>query len=329
MRRPLLLGVLIALSSVIAVPIGAQAVEPGSMVDYDLTFPVDGPVRFSDTYYAARSHGIHHATDLMADKGVPVVAAASGTVRFVNFSSNPSDLNPERCCSLVIRHDDGWQTWYIHLDNDTPGTDDGQRWGIAEGLLPGSRVDAGQVIGWVGDSGNAEHTPPHLHFELRAPNGTIVNPYRSLLAAQGLSGVPIEVFRPGHRGDQVADLQARLLRLGFDPGPADGVFGPLTEAAVADFQTQFELAVDGIAGPQTLETLAGLLDEFAVNLRMGDKGAAVERLQEILIAMGIDPGPVDGIFGALTLQAVTAFQESNGLVIDGIVGPNTRTVLGL
>ncbi len=329
MRRPTLLAVLAGLVVALAIPIPAQAVQTGDTVDYDLVFPVDGPTRFSDTYYAARSHGIHHATDLMADKGVPVVAAASGTVRFVNWSSNPEDLNPERCCSLVIRHDDGWQSWYIHLDNDTPGTDDGQRWGIVDGLLPGSRVEAGDLVGWVGDSGNAEDTPPHLHFELRAPNGVVVNPYRALLAAQGRSGVPIDVYRVGHRGDGVIELQERLRRLGFDPGPADGVFGPLTAAAIAEFQTRFELAIDGIAGPQTLETITRLLDEFEVNLRLGDRGAAVARLQEMLITLGIDPGPVDGIFGGLTLRAVRSFQEASGLVVDGIVGPNTKGVLGL
>ena len=108
---------------------------------------------------------------------LPIVAAASGRIEYVNWSSNPDDLRPSKCCSIALRHDDGWQTYYIHLNNDTPGTDDGQGWGIAPGIRPGVHVQAGELIGWMGDSGNAEGTSPHLHFELRDPAGVIVNPY--------------------------------------------------------------------------------------------------------------------------------------------------------
>ena len=156
----------------------------GEMVEYDLTFPVAGAASFSDTFYSARASGDHHAQDLMAKKMVPVVAVAAGTVRYVNYSRDPSDLNPERCCTLVIDHDDGWATWYLHLNNDTPGTDDGLGWGIAPGIGPRVHVEAGDIIGWVGDSGNAENTSPHLHFELHDPAGVVVNPYAALKVAQ-------------------------------------------------------------------------------------------------------------------------------------------------
>ena len=98
---------------------------------------------------------------MMADKMVPVVAAAAGTIGWVSST----------CCALEIEHDDGWSSMYIHLNNDTPGTDDGLGWGIMPGLERGVHVDAGQLIGWVGDSGNAEWTGSHLHFELHTPDG--------------------------------------------------------------------------------------------------------------------------------------------------------------
>jgi len=173
----------------------------GEMVDYPLAFPLGGPYYMFDTFYAPRCCGqgvVHHAQDLMADKMTPVFAAASGTVSYVNWSWNPDAIDPARCCTLAIRHDDGWESWYIHLNNDTPGTDDGMGWGIAPGILPGVNVAAGELIGWVGDSGNAENTDPHLHFELHDPDDVYVNPYQALLDAAAspapLTGTGIETL---------------------------------------------------------------------------------------------------------------------------------------
>lgn len=64
--------------------------------------------------------------------------------------------------------------------------------------------------------------------------------------------------RPMLRGDDIADLQARLSSLGFDAGRADGIFGPQTELAVADFQRNAGLPSDGVAGPNTIAELVRL-----------------------------------------------------------------------
>ena len=192
-RRPALVGLALAAALALIVataPAAAAATHVyGEMVDYPLVFPVIGDVTYADWFYAQRYNGDHHAQDLMGPKMLPVVAVASGRIEYVNWSSNPNDLRPDRCCSLALRHDDGWQTYYIHLNNDSPGTDDGRGWGIAPGIRPGVHVQAGELIGWVGDSGNAEATSPHLHFELRDPAGVIVNPYQALRSAEG-KGTP-------------------------------------------------------------------------------------------------------------------------------------------
>ena len=152
----------------------APALPASAAEVYPIVFPVVGDHHFTDTYDAPRGGGrTHEATDIMADKMTPVVAAADGTVGWVS----------SQCCTMELIHDDGYQSWYIHLNNDTPGTDDGQAWGIAPGITTGVHVSAGQLIGWVGDSGNAEGVSPHLHFQLHYPDGTRFNPYESLLAA--------------------------------------------------------------------------------------------------------------------------------------------------
>ena len=172
---------------------------------YPMIFPVQGDHYFSDTWGACRdgcSRG-HLGVDILTYgvKGVPVVAAAAGTIGWVSST----------CCAISIEHDDGWKSYYIHLNNDTPGTDDGQAWGIADGLVSGSHVEAGQLIGWVGDSGNAEGVSPHLHWELWAPvdldadnwrdRHQAINPTPHAAAAD----VPLPDPRPAPCADGVCD----------------------------------------------------------------------------------------------------------------------------
>jgi putative cell wall-binding protein len=160
--------------------------EYGEMVKYPLVFPLEGNPGFGDNFNAWRSgNTTHHAIDIMVPRWTPVYAAASGTVIRINGTGNPANLpNQDKCCTLVLRHDDGWRTWYWHLNNDSAhlpaGQCDGKGWGIADGITIGSRVEAGQLIGWAGSSGNATCAYPHLHFELHDPHGVLVNPYWSL-----------------------------------------------------------------------------------------------------------------------------------------------------
>jgi len=162
----------------------------GQVVNYPLVFPAAEPHTLGTRshFWAQRYNGDHHAQDIMADKMTEVYAVASGTVTWIGSS----------CCSVTITHDDGWKSVYIHLNNDLdPEADDGQGWGIAPGIVRGSRVERGQLIGWVGDSGNAEGTDPHLHFELMAPDpdsgtgyysGVYVDSFESLKEAEAAQG---------------------------------------------------------------------------------------------------------------------------------------------
>jgi murein DD-endopeptidase MepM/ murein hydrolase activator NlpD len=153
-----------------------------------LVFPVRGDFTLVGRFGEARANGRRHlGVDIAADKMTPVVAVAAGTIEWLH------DTPGDRCCAVALHHDNGWYSRYLHLNDDTPGTDDGRVVGIVKGLQVGDQVRAGQLIGWVGDSGNA--TAPHLHFELHQPDGTAVDPYQSLQAAIGREGDHIELPR--------------------------------------------------------------------------------------------------------------------------------------
>ena len=241
----------------------------------------------------------------------------------------------------MIRHDDGWETRYLHLNNDDPGTDNGRAWGVADGIVPGARVDAGQLLGWVGDSGNAESTPPHLHLELIDPEGVHANPFESLLLAGGnpppaefdSAGDPLfettSILRRGDRGHEVARLQELLAELGYEVGAVDGIFGPRTGAAVLAFQSDLGIGVDGLVGTETRDAVASLLSGPSEVLGLGSNGDRVAEVQRLLAELGFGPGPVDGIFGPRTLRAILDFQREFGLQVDGLVGPQTMSSLGI
>ncbi len=188
-----------ALALTLAIVVAGMAAPAGADEPdlYPMYFPVVGEHNYTDTFGAPRSGGrTHEGIDILADKMVPVVAVADGSVGWMHNEQGGN------CCAMALNHDDGWTSWYIHLNNDTPGTDDGLGWGFDEGIEPGAHVVAGQLIGWVGDSGNAEATVSHLHFELHQPGGVKTNPYAHLEAAQHLESPLSGVFVPPFRDDE-------------------------------------------------------------------------------------------------------------------------------
>jgi peptidoglycan hydrolase-like protein with peptidoglycan-binding domain len=84
--------------------------------------------------------------------------------------------------------------------------------------------------------------------------GTAPDPGSTTTAPTSTSG---EMLQSGSSGPAVRQLQEALKAAGFDPGPIDGVYGPLTEAAVRAFQSSVGISVDGIAGPITQSKLSG------------------------------------------------------------------------
>lgn len=160
-----------------ALILGALPAFAATDPPFEVLFPQEtGATDFSSTFGAPRSGGRRHkGNDLLAPKMTEVYAVADGVVIRVT-----TDRLAGR--HVEIEHVEGWTTYYMHLNNDSVGTDDGDApWSltVAPGIEEGATVVAGQLIGWVGDSGNAEGTTSHTHFELRH-NGRAVNPYRIL-----------------------------------------------------------------------------------------------------------------------------------------------------
>ena len=128
----------------------------------DFLCPVGGPTSFFDTFGAARSGGRRHkGVDMFATRGTPVVAPVSGVVRH--------RTNRLGGLAFYLDGDDGNRYYGAHLDS----------FGV-EG-----RVEAGAVVGTVGNTGNARYTSPHLHFEIMPGGGASVNPTPTVRAACG------------------------------------------------------------------------------------------------------------------------------------------------
>jgi murein DD-endopeptidase MepM/ murein hydrolase activator NlpD len=153
---------------VLFLAIGASGSSP------EIGLPIDGlnAANVRDTFDEIHSGHPHEAIDLPAPKGTPVHAVVAGIIRKL-FLSRPGG-------TTIYEFDDAgaYCYYYAHLDR------------YAEGLREGMRVERGEVIGYVGSTGNADPESPHLHFTIfeLGPEklwwkGKAINPYPALLAA--------------------------------------------------------------------------------------------------------------------------------------------------
>lgn len=132
------------------------------------------------------------------------------------------------------------------------------------------------------------------------------------------------LLRNGSQGNFVYLLQFILNQYGYNLS-VDGIFGTRTLNAVREFQRNNSLSVDGLVGNNTWKTLL-TLPPYPL-LKQNYRGAYVTFLQQLLESNLYPVGGIDGIFGTRTLNAVRAFQQANGLAVDGIVGNNTWNAL--
>lgn len=195
--------------------ISGQAIAVGGFV-----FPVGAPFNFASTFGAPRMVGTpyehtHQGTDIFATEGTPLYATARGVIARKAVAVLGGN-------KLWLVAADGTQYYYAHLTS------------YADGIEDGTVVEAGQVIGYVGDTGNAKGTPPHVHFEIHPGGGPAFDPYpildavrksdttRLLAAAKVLANTTTTTLVPGS-GDAGIGVTGE-----FALGPVDAsAAGPL------------------------------------------------------------------------------------------------------
>ena len=148
-------------------PVSAPAIAPASSITLQ-AFPVQGKCFYGDTWHVSRGAGrLHEGTDIGAAAGKNVYAAGDGRIT-KQYLAGTNQLTGN---GLIVRMADGTYFFYAHLMDFAPGI----------GL--GFPVKAGQIIGYVGTTGNS--SIPHLHFEVHPKGGAAVNPYPLLRAING------------------------------------------------------------------------------------------------------------------------------------------------
>ncbi len=198
-------------------------------------FPVYGPSGFTNDFAAGRADtGWHHGNDIFASLGSPVLAVTDGTLFLVGWNT----LGGNR---LWLRDGQGNEFYYAHLTAYTPLAFDG------------SQVKAGDVIGFVGTTGDADGTPPHLHFEIHPAQllglgyDGVINPYPYLLAWDRVADASFDWKpKPGkvpQPGVVLLDADDISTASGLDPLALAGLMN--LPALFGQSQAQIEPAVVG------------------------------------------------------------------------------------
>ena len=184
-----------------------------------LVFPIVGNASYEDDFGDPRGQGSHEGNDMMAPWKSSVVAVEPGRIRIWASSSRAG-------CMLYLYGKSGTTYLFIHLNNDLTKNNDndgGCKQGVsyAPGLEDGAQVRAGELIGYVGDSGDADGIDHHLHFELHPGDGGAVSPFRHLRSAEKL----LFALPEGGRGTQTAvalALHGTVVEYVVGAAPANG-----------------------------------------------------------------------------------------------------------
>lgn len=278
----------------------------GSTVD---EFPIPvlfnvTPAQVTDTWGEARSEGrTHEGTDIFAPRGTPVVSPTKSIVASIGQGTLGGNY-------VYTANPGGERYYFAHLD------------AYAEGLKVGQTLDVGDVIGYVGNTGNAAGGPTHLHFGIYKHGAT--NPFERLTEEftlkERMASVKDMLGKADHE-DELADQLVRVARPYFIQAQAQGI----------DIPKAIEESL--IRNPATTITTAG--GASGLDLDLGSSGDRVTLLQAFLIKENAGPAAAalakasaTGYFGALTKAALAEYQATHGITpAAGYFGPKTQAVV--
>ena len=277
----------------------------------DLRIPILLGVAVSnlqDTWGDARSGGrVHEGIDIFAPRGAYIVSPTDAVVTRIDAGSLGGNV--------VYTANPGGETfYYAHLE------------GFADGLDVGDELEAGDLIGYVGNSGNASQASTHLHFTIYGDDGA-ENPFPRLTEEFDIEEriESIEEILKDADSDDEEDI-ARDLTLRYR--------SLFVEAQSEDIDLPASIE-DALETGTTVSTVPGTITQvLSRTLTQGMKGADVMWLQTFIIAedAGVAARALanvgaTGNFGPLTKSAITEFQRASGLTPDGVVGPKSRAFI--
>ncbi len=258
----------------------------------------------TDTWGDARSDGrSHEGTDIFAPKGTPVVSPTKAIVVSIGKASLGGNY-------VYTANPGGERYYFAHLDD------------YADGLKTGDQLDVGEVIGYVGDTGNAAGGATHLHFGIYKKGAT--NPFERLTKEftlkQRIDSVE-DMLSEAKDEDELADQLVRVARPYFIQAQAEGI----------------ELPEDILQAIVRSPAVPASSVAMGLDLDLGSSGDRVVLLQAFLMKQGTGPSSeglkksgATGYFGALTQAALIEYQVAKGIVpASGYFGAKTRASVAL
>ncbi len=259
----------------------------------NMKIPILLGVKVSDLYdswHDPRSSGnLHEGIDILVPRGSFIVSPTDAVVTTVQNSGNGGN-------HVFTANPGGERYYYAHLDS------------FAAGLREGQVLKAGDLIGYVGNTGDAAGGATHLHFGIYQDNraGT-TNPFPRMTLEFSLQ--------------EKMDAVMKILSASSDPAT-------LARTLVNQYKSTFvEAQTSGITLPPSIAQILSEKKTEALGIRrtlqIGSRGDDVKWLQG---ALGVTPA--DGVFGPKTRAAIISFQIKKGLTADGVFGPKSRAALG-
>ena len=294
-------------SSEMAQKIAALPSTANPVVMMPVLFGV-GVKDISPNFGDPRSGGrTHEGEDIMAVKGTPIVSPTPAVVLRTVVGASEGNA--------VYTANPGGETFvYMHLDR------------FGEGVVAGTVLATGSLIGYVGNTGNATGGAAHLHFEIHNSSGTPTDPFPRLTGEFPLA-------------DKIADLATILTQTSDSKALAEFLVINFRGTFVAGLAANIALPLsitDALATiPATSPTTPPVVTLPAGDLDIGSSGTAVITLQTYLIqqakgsaAARLAGAGATGYFGAITKAALLEFQVAVGISpASGYYGPETRAFI--